>query len=273
VPTPRFICIFTVYATLIGCSVDARQLRPASDGEAGSSSSLGGSSNQATTGASAKNSKIYGSSGAGANSDSEGGAGGDVVQPPTIATVDGCADLNGDGVADCQQTLVANATFDSNVASWHADTGASLTWDPRDSLNAGTSGTALLSAASGAFDAGGSSLVTASQCITVTGGQIVITYANVFIDKGQDSSGQAAIDVDLFGAPGCAGTATSSFSTPMPENASPGVWLAEQAGLKSPNGTRSALVRLAIDKPFQADSYHARFDNILVYMRSDPSAQ
>jgi hypothetical protein len=272
VATLRFVCIFTAYAALAGCSVDDRQLQPAPDGDGGSAATQGGAHGSSVAGSSGK-SGTSGSNSAGAVADSEGGAGGDVVQPPTIATVDGCPDLDADGVSDCQQTLVANAGFATNVASWHADTGASLTWDPRDALNDATSGTALLSAASGAFDSGGSSLVTASQCIAVTGGQIVIAYANVLIDKGQDSTGQAAIYVDLFGASGCAGTAASTFFTPMPEDASAGEWLTLQAGLKSSGGTQSARVMLAIEKPFQAESYHARFDNILVYTRPDPSGQ
>ena len=143
-----------------------------------------------------------------------------------IATVGDCADLDEDGIADCQETLLINPSFKSDVLHWTVDAGASLTWDPRDALGASDSGSALLTAASERLRrAGGSSLVTAGQCVRVTGGQIVIAYANAWVDDGQDSTGNAALYVDFYNASDCTGTSTNSFSTPQPLDASTGTWL------------------------------------------------
>ena len=182
--------------------------------------------------------------------------------------MDGCADLDEDGVADCMQTLLSNSTFDANVMNWNADAGASLTWDPRDALAAAGSGTALLTAESSAFDAGGASLFTAGQCVRVSGGQIVLAYANALVDDGQDESGKAAIYVYFYDASECTGTSTSSFSTPQPLDASTGTWLTLKAALLTSAATHSARVMLAIEKPFVAQSFHARFDNLLLKTES-----
>ncbi|HEY1533974.1 MAG TPA: hypothetical protein VGF76_08140, partial [Polyangiaceae bacterium] len=115
-----------------------------------------------------------------------------------------------------------------------------------------------------AFDAGGSSLVTAGQCVRVTGGQIVIAYANAWVDDGQDSTGNAALYVDFYNASDCTGTSTNSFSTPQPLDASTGTWLTLKAALLTSSATHSARVMLAIEKPFVAQSFHARFDNVLL---------
>jgi hypothetical protein len=196
---------------------------------------------------------------------SEAGASGQSEAPaPQLPTVGDCTDLDEDSVADCEQTLLVNASFQGDVAHWSADSGASLTWDPRDALGAHGSGSALLAAASSAFDAGGSSLVTAGQCVLVSGGQIVIAYANALVDAGQDSDGKAAVYVDFYDASNCTGSSTSSFSTPQPLDATTGAWLTLKAALLTSASTHSARVMLAIEKPFQAQSFHARFDNVLL---------
>jgi hypothetical protein len=259
----RFIAGFVACSTLASCSVDDRTLQ-ASPG-AGSPGS-GGTENDDSAGApQAGKGGFPGENAGGSPATAEAGAGGQAEPPvPPIATVGDCADLDEDGVADCQETLLTNPSFKTDVTHWNADAGASLTWDPRDALGASGSGTALLSAASSAFDAGGSSLVTAGQCVPVSGGQIVIAYANTLVDNGQDSSGKAALDVDFYDTSNCTGMTTSSFSTPQPLDASTGNWLTLKAALLTSTATHSARVMLAIEKPFAAQSFHARFDNVLL---------
>jgi hypothetical protein len=251
----------------MGCSLDDRHLDTGSEGEGGVSSSAHGGSASASN---AGKGGVSGSNEAGAPSLAEGGAGGaSEPLPPLIATVGGCADLDEDGVADCQESLLTNPSFAADVAHWSADAGASLTWDPRDALGAADSGTARLSAASSAVDTVGSSLVTAGQCISVTGGQIVIAYANALVEDAQDDTGKAAIYVDFYDAAGCGGASSSSFSTPQPLDAVAGTWLTLKAALLTSAATHSARVMLALEKPLQAQSFHARFDNVLI--KSQPA--
>ena len=181
-----------------------------------------------------------------------------------ISTSGDCADLDEDKVPDCTQSLLTNPDFDSNVSKWGAETGASLTWDPRDALGKSGSGAALLSTASGTVDTAGSASVAASQCLSVTGGNIVAAYANAFVDADQSSDGLASVDVYFYDAAGCTGTATTNFSTPQPLDATAGTWLTLKAALLTTAATHSAQVKLTIAKQYQAGSFHARFDNILV---------
>ena len=201
----RFIAGFVACSTLASCSIDDRNLTSAdpSGGSPGSAGAVYGDSGGAPE---AGKSGVSGANEGGSQATGEAGVGGQAepsAQP--IARVGDCADLDEDGVADCQETLLANPSFKPDVSHWTADAGASLTWDPRDALGASDSGSALLAAESNAFDAGGSSLVTAGQCVQVTGGQIVVAYANAWVDDGQDSTGNAAVNVDFYDASDCTG--------------------------------------------------------------------
>jgi hypothetical protein len=258
----RFIAGFVACSTLASCSVDDRNLQT---GVGAGSPGFAGTANVDSAGAPEAGKGGFPAENAGSPSTAEAGVGGQVEpSAPPIPTVGDCADLDEDGVADCQETRLSNPSFKADVTHWNADAGASLTWDPRDALGASDSGTALLTAASSAFDAGGSSLVTAGQCVLISGGQIVIAYANAFVDDGQDSSGNAAIYVDFYDASDCTGMTTSSFSTPQPLDASTGKWLTLKAALLTSAATHSARVMLAIEKPFATQSFHARFDNVLL---------
>jgi hypothetical protein len=259
----RFIAGFVACSTLASCSIDDRNLQTSVG--AGAPGSAGIAASDSAGAPDAGKGGFSGENAGGSQATTEAGMGGQAEpSAPPIATVGECADLDEDGVADCQETRLTNASFKADVTHWTADAGASLTWDPRDALGAAGSGSALLAAASSAFDAGGSSLVTAGQCVVVSGGQIVIAYANALVDDGQDSAGMAAVYVDFYDASDCTGMATSSFSTPQPLDASTGTWLTLKAALLTSAATHSARVLLAIEKPFTAQSFHARFDNLLL---------
>jgi hypothetical protein len=271
VTAARFIAGFVACSTLASCSIDDRSLQSSGgDASAGSTGASGAIQGDSAGAAQAGKSGVSGGNDGGSSATTEAGAAGQSAPSPApIATVGDCADLDEDGVADCQETLLVNPTFAGDVMHWTADVGASLTWDPRDSLAAPGSGTALLTAGSDAFDAGGSSLVTAGQCVRVTGGQIVIAYANAWVDEGQDANGKAEVYVDFYDAADCTSTSTSSFSTPQPLDASTGAWLTLKAALLTTVATHSARVMLAIEKPFVAQSFHARFDNVL--LKTEPA--
>jgi hypothetical protein len=189
--------------------------------------------------------------------------------PQVIPTVGGCADLDMNGVGDCKETLVTNADFKTDVASWVADTDTTVTWSPQNAAGDLPSGSALV-ASTGVIDAQaiGAALRAAGQCIPVSGKQLVTAYANAFVDSGQDAQGHAEVDVFFYDTAGCTGTLTSSFSTPQPLDASAGVWLTLRAGAVSADTTKSALVKIAISKPFRAASFQAHFDDVLVKVQS-----
>jgi len=203
------------------------------------------------------------SAGADGGAGSQMNAGGEAEMGPDLPPlVAGCADLDTDGVADCSVTLVKNATFHTDTNEWSGVAGSSLAWDARNALDDDPSGCALLTA-QGATDVDGTALFRASQCVLVAGDQLLIAYANAWVEASAvDESAQAELQVSYFEADDCSGVATGSFVTPP--SAAQGAWVTIQAGGVAGAGTRSASVELIGVKPNRAESLKACFDNVMV---------
>lgn len=164
-----------------------------------------------------------------------------------------------------------NPDFKRDVDGWLPEQGATMAWDEQNATTDLPSGSALITA-SGTVDpnALGSALRAASQCLNVTGQQLVTVYANAFIDRTEDSNGHAEVDVFFFDSADCSGEFGISFSTPQPLDAAVDTWLDLKAGAVSGASTRSVLVKLAISRPFRAPSFGARFDNVLLKAQALP---
>jgi hypothetical protein len=257
-------------ALLVGCQLDTRalELAMAAAGAANSPSTQpeAGAPSDGSAGGDATLSGGAFAGGASARSGA-GGLGGEAGQ--SEPTVGGCADLDQDGVADCTQTIVTNPDFKLDALGWTADPDTALTWDAKNAGGEPPSGSALVSS-SGVIDANavGAALRAASQCVPVAGKRLLAVYANAWVDAGQDPLGHAEVDVFFFDADGCAGSSVTSFSTPQPLDAAVETWLTLKAGALSAETTKSALIKLAVSKPFRADSFQARFDNVLVRLET-----
>ena len=250
-------------AFVTGCSLDTRELMPRAElgAEAGSSaSSTAGAANGDRGGAA----HSAGASGAHEVGGGSNGGSGEAAGPAEAPLIDGCPDLDGNQIGDCKETLLDNASFKSDVVGWAPELDATVAWDDQNATADLPSGSALV-AATGVLGASAQgALRDVTQCLKITGKRLVTVYANAFVDAGQDEEGQAEIDVFFFDDAGCAGTFTSSFSTPQPLDASVDAWIELKAGSVSTASTQSVLVKLAVLKPFRAESFHARFDNVLV---------
>jgi len=240
--------------TVSACSIDNRQLELASGrggaagvGVAGELQGLGG------RGA---------SGGVASHAAGQGGESGAAAAP--IPVVDGCADLDSNKVADCSETIVKNPDFKADVNRWFAGMDTTVVWNE---ANAGDlpSGSALV-ASEGVIEEGGAGLAlrAAQQCVPIDGAKLVLVYANAFVDSDQDEQGRAEIDLAFFDSEDCTGALSTSFTTPQPLDAGPGVWLTLKAGSVSGATTKSAQVKLSLLKPFRAKSFQAQFDNVLV---------
>lgn len=260
----RWLPLVGIWA--LACSVDHRTLHSASDDllGAGASPSTG-----ATTASGGENGSTGGTmspspdAGAGGAAPDPGSSGGSSTASNLPPLVNGCADLDTDMVGDCTVTLVKNAAFKSDVASWTAVDPAMLAWDPRNALADTPSGCALLTVA-GSTDIDGSALFRASQCVPIPGRQIVIAYANAIVDAmggAADQTSQAELEVSFFDSDDCSGAPTGQFSTPT--SAAP-TWATIQAGGVSPSTTASASVALAGVKPLRADKLSICFDNVML---------
>lgn len=221
---------------LCACALDERQLLPASgDGGAAAGRLVAGEAGASEGQAAGGEGSLGGSS----------GAAGDLV--------DGCADLDTDGVADCTTTLLENPTFTSDVSGWTATGGAELTWDPKNALSDLPSGSAKLSATS--------RLASAWQCVSLGGEQLVIAYASAFVEAADVSAG-AQLEVSFFAAGDCSGEREGYFETPP--SAVADAWTTIQAGGLSKATTRSVSIALVGIKPASASELSAYFDNVML---------
>lgn len=175
---------------------------------------------------------------------------------------DGCTDLDHDGISDCTETLLLNPNFTADVTEWKAETGATITWDPLDLMGVAASGSALVTS-SGTVDAPGVSLVAASQCVTVEPGKTLEIYAQARTESGP-VDGNAAISLWFFPTMTCGDSPSAVYQTD-PINTGQTVVL--QGTKEVPDSMFSVRVRLGVIKPFKAESFSVRFDNLLIVAR------
>ena len=104
-----------------------------------------------------------------------------------------CPDLDGDGVPDCQQTLVLNAGFGQAISAWPAEAGSMASWTSVDANGSTVSGaidvtnvdTNPAHASNGWIAAG------ASQCLTVVPGSSYEIAAQLpSFDRARDRAGR-----------------------------------------------------------------------------------
>lgn len=221
------------------CSVDDRELTLAMGSGGGSGS--GGAGQTAGSGGRTP-------SGGGADA----GAGGESAD----GLVDGCADLDTDGVADCTTTLVTTPSFTEDVSGWVAVDDATLTWDEKNALADVPSGSAKLTAST--------SRASAAQCLELPGRQLVIAYAQVLAPAAPGAEGvaQAQLRVAFFERDDCTGEPSGFFETPPSTEAD--VWSTVQAGGLSDEAAQSMSVALVGVKASDAQQLNVHFDNVML---------
>jgi hypothetical protein len=223
---------------LVSCSIDERQLEP-KPGAAGTSG--------------VSNSLDAGGEGSVAGGESGGGAAG---APTSDGLVEGCADLDTDGVADCEVTLVKNPSFTDGVDGWLPLEGTALTWAEKNALSDLPSGSALIQ---------GAPHSRATQCLPLHGQRLVIAYASAFVESDIEEAGHALLAVSFFDTAGCEGESRGFFETPA--SGVVGTWSTIHAGSLSHPETRSISVTL-VGVIGNAESKFY-FDNVVLEARSD----
>ena len=231
----------------VGCAVDDRTLS-ASGAVSGSGSSAGEPG------------------GAGSPGDS-GGAAGEAPLPHCL--------YSGTRVEQGCETLVENAGFTLNVASWAAENiGISESWAGADANADETSGSLVVKNDNFKKDEeakGGSAPGGSRQCVPATAGRTYDLAADVFIPDGQgagfegDYVSSASLSVFFYPAAGCTAQTITSFSSEAVQSA--GEWLHVEGSTKAPKETQAMAVRLATLKPFRQMTFEARFDNVFVRER------
>jgi len=258
------VCTFALRAPL-GCKVDNRELKGGAGSSGASNTSTGGRSTNGGVGNAHAGEGGAGelpeAAAAGAGTPAAGGAGGATdtgpVAPPLV---DGCVDLDENGVGDCTETLLKNASFKLDTLDWTADVGATLGWSDSNAYEDLPSGAGLVASTVGARDVDGLVLASATQCVPVAAGTKLEIIANVFIKPGQ-GEGLAGISIFFFDQASCMGNIKDSFDT---SGAATGTWSTLRGVHTVADGVGSMLVRLTASKPYRSESFEAKFDNILV---------
>ncbi len=253
----------------MSCSLDQRQLQlgssfagfwiiagaPDSDtpngGGAGEGGADGGQAGDAA-GSPANGGGLAGGSTAGSA-----GTGGSTGVP---ALVDGCPDLDLNGKGDCKETLAKNPGFASDTQAWAPGADASLEWSSQNHFQDLPSGSALVTAV-GTSDIDGIGLSAVTQCVELASGARMEAFASAFV-KGDQGDGAANLSVFFYPQAACIGTL---LGAPILESSSQtGAWQTLSAKQPLPEGTKSALVRLAVTKPYRSPQFVALFDNVLI---------
>lgn len=226
----------------------------------------GGAVAAGTGGAGTGGATSVGTGGAGIGGTGTGGAG-----TAGAGVVSGCPDLDQDGIPDCQETLVANPSFNSTTAGWTAETGSSLSWASTD--GAGSSQSGAIAVTNTDTDAShavnGWITVGASQCLSVVAGSSYEVDVQAFQPSGQGSgwAGSAGFVIDYHQSSGCAGSPAGASYLSQQVTAT-GAWTTIRGQTTQiPLGVASVAVRLVAIKPAAQPSWEALFDNVLVRVR------
>lgn len=195
----------------------------------------------------------------GSTSVAEGGAAGD-LKADGEGLLGGCADLDTDGVPDCEATLVQNPTFTADVDGWTALGDAELTWQPENALGDLPSGSAELTTET-------EIRASAYQCVPLEGAQLVIAYASVLVEPAVDAEppSKAELEVTFFRGAGCSGVSDGYFVTPP--SATAGDWTVVQAGGTSKETTQSASIALVGRRETDA-ALSIYFDNVMLKVQA-----
>jgi len=252
----RYVRQLPLLLGLLACALDDRVLRPTDTGAAGESAARGGSpdgnagerAEAGTAGADEdpRGGSGHGMSGKGGSSNGQGGR---------APLVEGCADLDTDGVADCTITLVSTPSFESDVSGWFPIGDAELSWDPKNALNDEPSGSAKLS--------GRPPLVQATQCVPIDAEKLLIVYASAFVETKENADdAQAVLEISYFASDDCTGVFEGFFETPPSSETN--AWTTIHAGSLSPPTTRSVSVTLVGGKARDATTQSVYFDNVML---------
>jgi hypothetical protein len=263
------------FLALTACPVDERELEPLSigvsgassqggsgfggegeggeDGATGGSSGQGGSSTRGGTGGTAEQGGSGGSSAQGGSSSGGSSAGGG--GPRTR-----CPDLDVNGVLDCDETLVENPTFDSDVLPWIGETSIAVDWRDTDAHGVTESGSISVENRTD-VDQSGSSLLAARQCVPVLGNTVYNFAVEVSVPA-DSMNAQGGMILFFYDGPVCTGDLAD---TPLVSNfVNSSEWTVAQKTYLTPVSAKSVMVRLVSQKMFRDPPTRVFYDNVLV---------
>lgn len=229
-------------------SGEAGQLEPGAGGESGSGEAQGASGGTGGT---------TGGTGGGTGGTSAVGAG----TGGSAGFMGHCPDLDGNGVSDCDETVITNAAFDTDASGWTSETNVSLEWVANDAGGVSDSGSLGVSNTLEVTQ-DGSLMVGAHQCQPVNGATVYDFRTQISVpDEAPDTSG--GFQITLFDGPKCTGNTLDTRSSESFTQGS--AWKVAELTYLTPTVAKSVSLRLVSIKPFVQPPVTVLFDNVLMH--------
>jgi len=183
------------------------------------------------------------------------GAGGEAGAPNAVEDLNAGLLAGAGGAPDCERSDCWS--FDDGVEGWEPEDGIAQRWTSADVDRDGRSGSLVVTnfdtRPSKDFWMGGT-----WKCVPVRENRDYRVTLSLFIPRNQ-AAGAAGFGLEYFNAPDCAGLLLdlTSFLT-----ANAGSWQFVRRPLATPEGAKSALIRLLATKVHEDPSFEARFDDV-----------
>ena len=152
--------------------------------------------------------------------------------------------------------------FDGTTTPWTASYGSFVNYSTSDAAGSTTSGSLDLTLING--NASLTSIVAATECVSVVAGSTYDLSAHIFIPQ-QMSGTLAGLGLWFYASNDCSSAASTTFSSP--QVAVVGSWQALSTSTAVPAGTQSLSVRLTATKPAGKTAAEALFDDVSVTKR------
>lgn len=170
-----------------------------------------------------------------------------------------CPDIDGNQVADCDETLADNASFDEDATAWVPDTGVKSSWIEADAHGSDVSGALGLRVETVA-DQDGTVLLGARQCFTVSAGAVYKFAVETSVPDDAETV-RAGFQLVVHDGPLCTGTLVDNVMSNFIQGST---WSVAQLTYLTPASARSITMRLIAQKPFRHEATTVQFDNALV---------
>lgn len=172
-----------------------------------------------------------------------------------------CADLDGNGVLDCKETVLANPDFPSDILGWTTELEVAQTFVRDDGDGNMRSGAIAVSNGT-TRDIAGATMAGSRQCVAAASGAAYRLIAQTRIPGPKVDGVSAGVYIQYYRSVGCAGDPAGTYAGPLVDAVD--AWRPVEGLATAPAGARSMSVRLVVVKPFRAAPARALFDNVLL---------
>jgi len=177
----------------------------------------------------------------------------------------GSADVDKNGVLDCEETLIKNGEFRTDTSGWNLEAEVTKEFFGLDADQSSSSGAVRVSNTLVA-DSPATTMSGISQCVAVVPGAKYLLFTQAFIPVGQ-GNGFAANSLFFFSNASCKGFLVDVFTSDTSSVLN--TWTKSISRPVAPTTAQSVLVRLVVGKPFRQPGLQVLFDNVL-FRRDQP---